>query len=158
MRFEAAPVVEAAPAPAPAPAPAAEAPAASDVYEPPSDASTTPPAMTDDISQTPPVYELIPLAVTLPDGFTQVGFDQDHGQSIYFIEDRYNDDVIIRLERTGLPEDLSNMVEIDLGGLTAFGKQTGAFSLLMFSRGDVLYTLTSQHDINTLIRLSAAFV
>lgn len=165
-------------APAPeAPAPAAEAPAPAEeptddadidfdfahdddesalvMEEPPSE-EPMPPAPDD--MPAPDMYAIIPLTVSLPDGFTQTDFDIDQGISIYFIEDRYRDDVVITLKRADMPANMSNMTQINLGGLTAFGIQTDAFSLLTFSRDGVLYTLTSQYDINTLIRLGTAFV
>ena len=104
------------------------------------------------------VYEAIPLSAPLPRGFTLTGFDQDREKSIYYIEDANLDDVVVTLEPAGAPPDTTGLVEIILGGSVVYGRQTDAFSLLTFSSGDVLYTLTSRHDINTLLRLGNAFV
>ena len=103
-------------------------------------------------------FDVIPLSAPLPPGFTQIGFDQDYGKSIYHIEDRQRDDVVIVLERAQLPADTTGLVAISLGGVAAFGKQTDAYSLLTFCVDDILYTLTSRHDINTLIRLGVVFI
>ena len=111
----------------------------------------------DDSAFGQPDFEVIPLSASLPHGFNQIGFEQDYGKSIYFIEDQHLDNVVIILERPDALPDTSDLVEIDLGGLIAFGTQTDAYSLLTFSLDDVLYTLTSKHDINTLIRLGEVF-
>ena len=103
-------------------------------------------------------YAVIPLAAALPDGFTQTGFEQDRGKSIYYIEDAFYDNVVLTLEYAGLPPDVGSLIEIDLGGATVYGKQTDAFSLLTFTQGGILHTLTSRHDINTLLRLSNALI
>ena len=103
-------------------------------------------------------YKIIPLAATLPRGFTQTGFEQDYEKSIYYIEDEYLDDVVITLEPANTPPDTSGLVEIILGESVVFGKQTDAFSLLTFSSDEVLYTLTCRYDINTLLRLGYALV
>ena len=103
-------------------------------------------------------YAAIPLSAPLPRGFTLTGFDQDREKSIYFIEDVYLDDVVITLEPAVAPPDTTGFVEINLGGSVVYGRQTDAFSLLTFSSDDVLYTLTSRHDINTLLLLGNAFV
>jgi hypothetical protein len=148
-----APAAEPPPAPAPAdPGPMDPAPAP----EPPP-AAEEPPWAEDAFEPEPPMYDIIPLAVPLPDGFTQVGFEQDYGKSIYLIQDDYLDDVVLTLERTELPSDLSDMTVIDINGLTVFGRQTETYSLLLFMHEGVLHTLTSEHDINTLLRLAGAF-
>jgi len=105
-----------------------------------------------------PHFDVIPLTATLPPGFTVAGFEQDYGKSIYYIDDVYRDNVVITLEMADMPPDTSGLVEINLGGLTAFGTQTDYYSLLTFNQDGILHTLTSRYDINTLIRLSEAFV
>ena len=106
----------------------------------------------------PQEYAVIPLSAPLPRGFTQTGFDQDYEKSIYYIEDVNLDNIVIMLEPANTPPDTSRLVEINLDGTVVFGKQTDAYSLLTFSNNDVLYTLTSRHDINTLLRLGNALL
>ena len=111
-----------------------------------------------DVDAWPPVVEAIPLSATLPQGFTQIGFEQDQGKSIYYIEDIFLDNVVIILERVDEPPDTSGLAEIKFGSQTAFGTQTDSYSLLTFTIDDILHILTSKHDINTLIRLGEAFL
>ena len=111
-----------------------------------------------DSGERTPVFEAIPLSAALPPGFTQTGFEQDQGRSIYYIEDVFLDNVVLMLERIGEPPDTSGLSEIRLGSLVAFGTQTDSYCLLTFTIDDILHTFTSRHDINTLIRLSEAFV
>ena len=103
-------------------------------------------------------YAIIPLSAPLPRGFTQIGFDTDRGKSIYYIEDANLDNVVITLEYADSPQDTSGLVEIHIGSSVVYGRQTDAFSLLTFSSDDVLYTLTSRHDINTLLHIGSAFI
>ena len=121
-------------------------------------ASTLPLPSASAPSSAPEAYAVIPLSAPLPRGFTQTGFDQDREKSIYYIEDVNLDNVVLTLEPAGAPTDTADLVEIILGGSVVFGKQTDAYCLLTFSSDDVLYTLTSRHDINTLLRLGYAFV
>ena len=134
------------PHPIPIPSPADPAPAPE-----PADPAPQP------LPQTPQ-FEIIPLSVPLPQGFTQIGFEQDRGQSIYYIEDVYLDNVVVTLEAGAVPSDISGLVEIWLGGEIAYVKQTDAYSLLTFTNDDILYTLTSRYDINTLLRLGIALI
>ena len=136
------------------------APTSADEPMAPSLAEPAPPAPAapDSTLSESPDFEVIPLSAPLPQGFTQTGFDQDHGKSIYFVEDWYLDDAVITLEKADAPLDTTGLVEIDIGGVVAYGAQEDAYCLLTFIHGDILYTLTSKHDINTLIRLGSAFV
>ena len=106
----------------------------------------------------PPAYKIIPLTASLPDGFTKTGFEQDYEKSIYYIKDAFLDDVVITLEKAPAKLDTAGLVAIDLGGQTAYGKQTDSYGLLTFKRDDVLYTLTCRYDINTLVALGNALI
>lgn len=110
--------------------------------------------------EAPPVFDIIPLAAELPAGFRQSGFRQDEAKSIYYIEDALLDDVVISLEKSALPPETDGLVEISLGrdAPAAYGTQTDGYSLLVFSRDDVVYTMTCRYDINTLIRLGKGLV
>lgn len=130
------------------------APTDGDTADSPSSDDATP----DEATPEMPVFDIIPLAAPLPDGFTQAGFEQDYGQSIYYIEDEYMDDVIAVLEKTDEFVVSTNLTEIVLGDYIAYGTQTDAYSLLTYRIDDVQYTFTCRHDINTLIRLGLAFV
>jgi hypothetical protein len=105
-----------------------------------------------------PAFEVIPLSTALPDGFTQTGFEQDLEKSVYYVEDRYLDDVVVTLETSPSPPDTTGLTQLSLGGTEAYGAQKDGYSLLTFQRDDVLYTLTCRHDINTLLRLGRGLV
>lgn len=100
-------------------------------------------------------FAVIPLSAALPEGFTQSGFEQDREKSVYYIDDVYQDDVVLTLEKA--PDTFSGdgLVALELGGVPAYGTQTGSYSLLTFTREEILYTLTCRHDINTLVRLGS---
>ena len=106
----------------------------------------------------PQDFEIIPLSVNLPKGFVQSGFEQDREKSIYYIDDINNDNVVLTMEKSPDQPDISGLVEINVGNSVAYGTQTASYSLLTFNRDDVLYVLTCQHDINTLINLGEVFI
>ena len=99
-----------------------------------------------------PSYEIIPLAFATTPDFTIADVDQDHGQTIYNIANVGQDDIVLTLERSAQlqPE---GMTEIMIGGVTAYGAYTADYSVLTFTQGGILYTLTCQYDIQTLIAL-----
>ena len=103
-------------------------------------------------------YAVIPLSAPLPEGFVQTGFEQDKAKSIYYIEDASLDSIVITLEHSTVPSDTAGLTAIPIGGATAYGTQTDSYSLLTFSRDDVVYELTCKYDINTLIRLGEVFL
>ena len=120
--------------------------------------SPSTPSTSPSVSASPqPDFAVIPLSAPLPPGFTQSGFEQDNGKSVYYIEDSYMDNVVITLEKTTMP-DTTGLTAIKLGDTVAYGTQSDGYSLLTFQSGGVVYELTCRHDINTLIELGEAFV
>lgn len=104
---------------------------------------------------------LQPLALTfmLPDNFTVASIDYDDGQTVYKLDDMLQDDVVLTLQHDeGAPADYDGMLQIPIGGVTTYARSTNDYHLLLFSYGDVLYTLSCRYDINTLVALCQAAV
>ena len=121
----------------------------------PDSMSSSPPAHSDAApSQN---FSPIPLSAPLPVGFSEAGFEQDNGKSVYYIENIYMDNVVLTLEKAVLP-DTSGLTAITLGDTVAYGTQTDSYSLLTFQSGEIVYEFTCRYDINTLLELSLAFL
>lgn len=107
-----------------------------------------------------PSAEVTPIALnfTLPDEFTQAGMEQDNEKTVYYLDSRMDDPVVLVLERGDVLSDTKNLIPVKLGDETGFARQTDHYSLLTFCKENVVYTLTCQHDINTLARLSEAIL
>ena len=134
-----------------------ESPQTSSGITEPSDSSQTQPDTTEPTETPPEDFAVIPLSASLPPEFTNSGFVQDNGKSVYYIDDVYKDNVVVTLEKAALP-DTSGLTVITLGDTVAYGTQTDSYSLLTFQNGGVIYELTCQYDINTLLKLGEAFV
>jgi len=111
---------------------------------------------TPDFSATVPSpvhFEVIPLSFSVPEGFTNTGFEQDNEKSIYYFEDYRNDNVVLVMEKSEQKPDPAGRTLIDINGSTAYAAREEGYSLLTFSKNGVLYELTCRYDINTLTRL-----
>lgn len=100
----------------------------------------------------------IALSAPLPQGFTQQGFEQDQGQSIYYLEQQALDHVVMTLEHGDLLSDTRGLIPVKLGDATVYGAQTDSYNLLTFAKDGVVYTLTCRYDINTLTALAEAII
>lgn len=100
----------------------------------------------------------IALNFALPDNFSESGFEQDNEKSIYYLEDKGKDDVVMTLEYAQDVPEKEALVPLEIDGYEVYGRQTGEYSLLAFCKDDVLYTLTCRHDINTIAQLSSAIL
>lgn len=98
--------------------------------------------------------EPIPLSFELPGNFSVESFEQDYGKSVYTLANTELDDVVLTLEYSGPEASFDGFVEIGIGDNTAYGRSTPDYSLLMFEKRDIVYTLSCRHDINTLVGLS----
>ena len=133
------------------------------VFTPPTSNDTAPahssaPLSPSDAAPAPSGFAVIPLSASLPNGFSQSGFEQDMEKSIYYIEDVYLDNVVLTLAEARALPDTGGLVAISLGDSTAYGTQTDSYSLLTFCRDDVVYEMTCRYDINTLIKLGEALL
>lgn len=103
-------------------------------------------------------YEVVPLSFTLPEGIVLAGFEQDKGKSIYYLEDAYQDDVVLTLEYTKDDFDSSGFQPVEVNGETVYAVSEEDYKLIVFEKAEVLYTLACRYDINTLVRLSRNIV
>ena len=104
---------------------------------------------------TAPCYEVIPLAFSVPDGFTQTAFRQDYAKSVYSFADIMLDDVVLSMEASTKPLDTAGLTAIQINGAAAYVSDDQGFCLLTFYQNGVLYELTCRYDINTLLRFGA---
>ncbi len=141
------PEIAAAPAevPAEAPAAAAEAPAAA--AEMPESAAGGAQDMA-----------VIPLNATLPPNFTISATGQDEGRTIYYIDNTEKDNVVLTMQYANELPDTSALKEVPINGQVAYGGYNPDYATLVFIKDGVLYELTSQYDINTLISLGESIL
>lgn len=106
------------------------------------------------------VYETLSLTFDLPVQFTAASVEQDIEKTVYCLEDKKSDDVIMTLERRGDISRYDTLTSISIGGHTAFGSSGNGYNLLAFvtEENDVLYVLTCKYDINTLIILGESIL
>lgn len=108
----------------------------------------------------PPAGELalLPLTFQLPEQFSVAGSQLDQGMSIYYLENAALDDVVLTMEITGEGPASQGLTPIQIGETTAYGTAGPDYSLLTFLQGEIVYTLTCRHDINTLVGLSRSIL
>lgn len=101
--------------------------------------------------------ELLPLNVDLPDNFSVEDAKLDQGKTIYYLADKMNDDVIVTMEETEGEDWYKSLQKIDLGGGAGYAESSTNYQMLVFEKGGILYTLTCEHDLNTLVSLGKVF-
>lgn len=157
------------------PAPAAPAPSAAPAVPP--SATAMPPGESDgaqsmpSTAPAPPVsppqaetpteqIPVIPLGFTPPERFDNTAFAQDDGKSIYYFDDALGDDLVLVMERLDTAElpDIAWMEELLINGHQTYGVYLAEYSMLVFEKDGLLYTLTCKHDLNTLIRMGEAIL
>lgn len=103
-------------------------------------------------------YEIIPLGFELPENFTVETVEQDVGKTIYYLQDMRLDDTVLTLERSDgfiVPDGLK---EYEINGQTAYGTYQPDYSFLTFEKDGIVYEMTCEHDLNTLLELGAAIL
>lgn len=113
-----------------------------------SGASDTPPG-TSHAGETP---ALIPLSFSLPENLSVADTELDNGQSVYYLSDSYEDNVVMTLEKTDF-EPGEGLTAIRVNGSAAYTRETADYQLLTFRKDGVLYTLTCRYELNTLLNL-----
>ena len=121
----------------------------------PPDMNAEPPSL--DIPTQAP-SQVIPLTFSLPSEFSVADVEQDLGQTIYFLEHKRQDDVVLTLERSEQPPVWDNFERHELNGETVYLLAQDSFKLLAFEREGVLHSLSSRYDINTLVGLHRTIV
>lgn len=101
---------------------------------------------------------LIPLSFTLPPEF-QVGDTKlDNGKSVYYLSNRWLDDVVMTLEVSEEGVFRDGLTQIEIGGVMTYGMSGPDYCLLTFEKEEVVYVLTCKHDINTLVSLGQSIL
>jgi hypothetical protein len=101
---------------------------------------------------------VIPLSFTLPAEFTVTDVDQDFGKTIYLMEHKWRDNVVLTLEHPEKAPVWDDFERHVLHGETVYLKTRADFNLLAFERDGVLHSFSCRYDINTLIELHKEIV
>lgn len=96
---------------------------------------------------------VIAFTYTLPANLSMESYKQDQGQTIYYLKDQQEDDVIMTLEKGALP-DVSALTRYSVDGYAAYGRETADYQLLLFQKEGILYTLTCRYRLDTLLKLA----
>ena len=94
--------------------------------------------------------ELIPLSFSLPLNMEVKDKKEDNGMSIYYLEDTFNDDVVMQLERKGADFETEKFTEINIDGYQVYGFSEDNYNMIKFEYQEITYTMTCRYDINTL--------
>ncbi|MDL2237225.1 hypothetical protein LJC56_05285 [Christensenellaceae bacterium OttesenSCG-928-K19] len=103
-------------------------------------------------------YEIIPLSFDLPENFTVEDVEQDIGKTIYYLQDMRLDDTVLTLERSDGFTVPDGLTEYEINGQAAYGSYEPDYSYLTFEKGGIVYEMTCEHDLNTLLELGAAIL
>lgn len=95
---------------------------------------------------------IIPLSFSLPENLSVADTELDNGQSVYYLSDRYEDNVVMTLEKTDF-EPGEGLTAIRINGSAAYTRATADYQLLTFCKDGVLYTLTCRYELGTLLNL-----
>ena len=95
---------------------------------------------------------IIPLSFSLPENLSVADTELDNGQSVYYLSDRYEDNVVMTLEKTDF-EPGEGLTAIRINGSAAYTRATADYQLLTFRKDGVLYTLTCRYELGTLLKL-----
>lgn len=98
-------------------------------------------------------YEVLKLTARLPDEFSVSHIEQDQAQTIYYIQNEKNDDVVLTMEKNQLDQNYKELTEITFEGDSAYGASYEDYSILAFEKDGISYVLTCKYDINTLVSL-----
>ena len=109
------------------------------------------------------VYEVITLSFELPTDCIVSDVMQDVGQTVYYIKNAKNDDIILTAEKstdaggTGrFDKDRltsAGLVEIEINNTKLYAIAKADFSRFTFQKEDIIYNMTCKYDYNTLVSL-----
>ena len=99
-------------------------------------------------------YEIIPLAFSLPKNLSVADVDQDRARTIYYLEDEWQDDVVLVLVEADEAIRPEGARPLTINGETAYSLSRDGYQQLVFAENGIAYELTCRYDINTLIALS----
>ncbi len=98
-------------------------------------------------------YEIIPLRFSLSEEFSVSHVEQDREETVYYLENTQQDDVVLALKRAD-QADTEGLYAISVEDQTVYGAYRADFSLLTFQKDGIVYEMSCCHDINTLLGLS----
>lgn len=101
-----------------------------------------------------PTYEMITLSVNLPEKYNISQIKQDKEETIYFIHNSTNDDVILTIKKSDNNLEIEGLKKISINNTMAYGLAKKDYSIIKFEKDGNLYTLTCKYDYNTLIEIS----
>ncbi|MCL2695162.1 MAG: hypothetical protein FWE69_02420, partial [Clostridiales bacterium] len=107
---------------------------------------------------TPPAFEIIPLSFALPKNLSVADVEQDEAQTIYYLDDQWQDDIVLVLAETDTLTKPDGAAAISINGQTAWGLSEDGYQKLIFLTDGLLFELTCRYDINTLIALGKSIL
>lgn len=105
-----------------------------------------------------PKYELITLNVNLPQNYYVSQIKQDKEETIYYINNSANDDVILTVKKSDEDIEREGLKEISIKNSVAYGLAKADYSILKFEKEGNIYTLTCKYNYNTLIEISKSIL
>jgi hypothetical protein len=110
----------------------------------------SPPEFTDSA----PEFEIIPLSFTLPDNLFVNKYEIDRGQSIYTLENRDGDHVVMTLEHVKDVMERHDMPTAEINNHPVYYKSTSSYNLILFEHDGLVYELSCPDKMSTIIQLS----
>lgn len=104
------------------------------------------------------MYPLIPLAAELPENFSVSAVEQDVAKTIYYLDNTQRDNVVLTMKYSEeLPDD-AEFEEMEINGQPVYYKYKPEYSVMTFNQDGILYELSCEHDLDTLIELGEAII
>lgn len=101
-------------------------------------------------------YEFV--AAKLPENYTVVKVDYDYQKTIYYISTSKENEVVLTVEESEEDMPTEGLNKIQINDTDAYTMVKDEYSLLKYKKDNVLYTLTSQYDLEDLIRISEKLI
>ena len=115
------------------------------------------------ISASETSYEPITLAFMLPPEYNVSGWEQDIGQTIFYIDEAANDNIVLVAERTVETGGTGNydealfieagLREITINDTRMYAVARADYSLFTFQKDDIVYRMTCKYDYKTIVSL-----
>lgn len=109
-------------------------------------------------SMAPAEAQPLPLTFALPGQFSVAGVELDQGKTVYTLDNSQLDPVVMTLEQNADTAFLETLTPLTLEGRQVYGLSEDRYQLLAFEQEGILYTLTCQHDLNTLAELGRSIL
>lgn len=103
-------------------------------------------------------YELIPISFEIPENLRVADWKVDNGVSVYYLENEYEDDIVLQMKPLDNPSDeidsdIGGLQLIEINGQDAYAGSFEGYNVLSFHDGELSYKLTCRYDVNTLVSL-----